>query len=290
MMETNRLNQVLSLLLLFALLLVGVVSAASEPSAPSNITVDSNASPSYPNGTVLNNTRGYIYTLTINESQQSIKWVGYVGNINGEYSLQDASSNALYDWDIVTITGELYATKEGPLGTSPNYDDTNMFAGGIPVWSNLTCAVNLSGTNNMIERESLLFNHTLTTEDSYVNTFKTTGFTNPGFYTGEKEILDSGDMWNGSSGNCYGIHLNQNNADVSDGGDWAQVVLTDGTFQPQSVGEDTTYHYDIIYAAILENNTVGFDGNNYDFQILLPQSGLQGSQPNVAFYFYVELI
>ena len=291
METTNKLSQILPLLFVFALLTMGIVlAAAGEPSNPTNIDVDSNSTTSYQNGTVLNNTRGYIYTLTINESQQTLKWVGYVGNVNGEFALQDADADALYDWDIATITGELYATKEGPLGVAPNYDTTSSFAGGIPIWANLTCAANLTGTNNMITREELLFNHTGSDEDSYANTFKTTGFTNPGFYAGEKEVLDSGDMWNSSAGNCYGIHLNQNNADVSDGGDWAQVVLTDGTSQPKSAGEVTTLHYDIIYAAILENNVAGFDSNNYDFQVLLPQSGLEGSQPNVAYYFYIELI
>jgi hypothetical protein len=280
--RTKKLNQVLSLLLFFILLTAGIVSA-SNPSQPTSIIVDSNSTNSYPNGTVLNYTRGYIYFLTINESQLTQKWVGYVGNINGEFALQDADADALYDWDIATITGELYATKEGPLGAAPNYDLSNRFAGGVPVWSNLTCA-----NSTQLSTEEVLYNHTSTDEDSYSSTFKTTGFTNPGFYAGENEVADN-DCYGGCTA-CSGAHLNQNNADEPDGGNWSQVVLTDGTSQPESAAQNNLMRFDIIYAAILENDSVGFDGNTYDFQIMLPQSGLQGSQPNVAFYFYVELI
>ncbi|MFC1705174.1 hypothetical protein ACFLZ6_02505 [Nanoarchaeota archaeon] len=282
MEKTNKLTQMLSLLFVFALLTVGIVTAASsDPSNPTGIGVLSNTTNSYPNGTMLNGTRGYIYTLQLNESQPTQKWVGYVGNIVGEYALQDADGDALYDWDIATVTGEVYATKEGAYVST--YDNLRRDAGGIPVWSNLSCAI-----ASMVTTEAQLFNHTSTQEDAYTNTFKTTGFTNPGFYAGEKQVTDT-TMWSGG-GNCYGVHLNQNNADEPDGGNWSEVVLTDGTFQAKSAAEDTVYYYDIIYGALIENSTAGYDGNDYDFQILLPQSGLEGSQSNVAFYFYVELI
>ena len=77
----------------------------------------------------------------------------------------------------------------------------------------------------------------------------------------------------------------QNNADQYTY--WEEVVLTDGTYEDEG-GSDIDY--DIIYAALIENNVAGFDGTAYDFQILLPESGLQGNQANVVYYFYVELV
>ncbi|PIY60679.1 hypothetical protein COY95_00545, partial [Candidatus Woesearchaeota archaeon CG_4_10_14_0_8_um_filter_47_5] len=116
-------------------------------------------------------------------------------------------------------------------------------------------------------------------EDAYNRTWKlgsTAQFNHSTFYAGEKKI---------STNTCYGTNLNVNNADQ--GTDWAEVVLQDGT--SQDVG-DGVHEYDIIYAALLENKTTGFNGNGFDYQIILPESGLQGSQPSIAYYFYLELI
>jgi len=288
-MEANKINQILSLLVVFSLLVIGLVSAvSSEPSAPSGIENNSNTTTAYPNGSVLNGTRGYIYNITVTESQPTQKWLGYVGQISGEYALQDATGNALYDWDIATITGELYATKEG--GLTGGWDFDRRHGGGVPLWSNLSCAI-----YDQLQHENDLFNHNETwdnssDEDAYINTFETTTFSNPGFYAGEREVTDT-TMFNDSNQGvqqCYGINLNAENADQSS--NWTQVVLTDGTGQRETSDGGAPTRYDIVYAALLENETVGFDSNTYDFQILLPQDGREGAQDNVAFYFYVELI
>ena len=280
----THIASILALLILIIFASVGVY-AAIDPSKPQATSIDSNTTNAYPNGTVLNNTRGFVYSMTLNESQPSIKWVGYVGNVNGEYALQDSSGNAFYDWSIVTITGEIYATKEGPYTTER--DDQNKFSGGIPYWANLSCAVHY-----MLKNETLMLNHTTTAtldnpvEDTYLKTFVDTGFSNPGFYAGEKQVTDI-TMFDATSSNCYGANLNQNNADQTN--NWTMIILTDGTSQYKDVSA-TQVNYDIIYGALLENNTVGYNGNTYDFQIMLPQSGLEGTQPNVAYYLYVELI
>ena len=281
-METTKLNRTLSLFVIFGLLVMAITYAvSSNPSKPTQITGNytSNMTNSYPDGSKLNGTRGYIYNLTINESQPSQKWIGYVGNVQGEYALQDSSSNAIYDWDIVTITGELYITKEGPFVNLQK--DTAGQAGGTPSWAALTCA-----NSSMLSTEEAIFNHTTTDEDSFTNTFTSgAAFSNPGFYAGENEIADNDCI---GSCTCAGAYMNSNNADQST--DWVEVVLTDLTYQNKSSKEDSVKHYDLIYASLLENDTTGFDGNIYDFQVLLPQSGLEGSQANVAYYFYIELI
>jgi hypothetical protein len=278
--KTTNIGQ--SLLVIAGLLLaVAFVSAsATNPSAPTSITGNytSNMTNSYPNGSILNGTRGYIYNLTIAESQPSIKWVGYVGNINGNFALQDASANMLYNWTITTITGEIYATKETVVAGGSEYDSTNFNNGGIPVWSSLVCA-----NSSMVDLEEFRFNHSRTDEDSYSNTFESS-FTNPQFYAGSK-LVNNNAL---GSGTCHGLYLNKL-GDVGQTDSWRQMVLTDATYQQLS-DDNSTKIYDLIYVALLENDETGFDGNSYDFQMILPQSGLQGTQPNVAFYFYVELI
>ena len=287
-MKHNTLSNLLSVAVLLSLMVLAaamVFGAATsvEPSAPNSLSIQSNTTTAYPNGTVLNGTRGYIYNVELNESQPTFKWVGYVGNINGEYALVDSSGKALYDWNIATVTGEVYATKEGPYISAATYDDVSPYHGGIPYWPNITCV-----NSTIITGEGGAFNHTSTDEDSYTNTFKDTGFTNPGFFTSEVEVTNT-NVIEGSAGNCYGANLNTNNTDESENGNWTQVILTDRTIQYRSAVLDV-WRYDVIYASIIENDSIGYNGNNFDFQFLLPQSGLEGNQPNVAYYFYVELI
>ncbi|MBW2967903.1 hypothetical protein KY362_05450, partial [Candidatus Woesearchaeota archaeon] len=224
-------------------------------------------------GTVQNHTRGYIYYYNIDESAPTQKWKAYVGNITGEYALQDSSGNAIYDWTMTSVQGEIYATKEAPSGGQ------GWFAGGIPSWTSIQCA-----NSTMITNEQADFNHTAADEDSYTNTFKNgNNFNLTTFYAGTTQVTDSSVI--GSVGDCYGLYLMKNNTDQFT--DWEEVVLTDGTSEDEGSGD---IQFDIIYAALIENNVYGYDNTLMDFQILLPESGLQGDQTNVAYYFYVELV
>ncbi len=57
--------------------------------------------------------------------------------------------------------------------------------------------------------------------------------------------------------------------------DFEEMALYDGT--------------SIIYATILEDNLAGYDGQTYDFQMLVPENGSQGFTGATAYYLYVEL-
>jgi hypothetical protein len=265
---------VLALLTLACAAVAHAGAVSLFPSIPSTFNVVSNSTNAGTAGQQQNESRGYIYYTQIDESAPTMKWKAYVGNITGEYALQDASGNAVYDWTMTSVTGEIYATKEYPTGGA------GRFQGGIPTWTNVSCA-----NSTMISDEESQFNHTTADEDSFSNTFLNgNNFNLTTFYAGEQEVTDTS-MVGGGAGDCYGAYLMQNNADQFT--DWQEVVLTDGTYEDEG-GSDLDY--DIIYAALIENNVVGFDGVSYDFQILLPESGLQGNQPNTVYYFYVELV
>jgi len=44
-----------------------------------------------------------------------------------------------------------------------------------------------------------------------------------------------------------------------------------------------------VFATILENDAVGFDGGQYDFQMLVPENGSAAWESSTAYYLYVEL-
>ena len=270
----NKTIITLLLTLTLALALAAAVRAAELfPTQPNSFTILRNSTVGGLSGTTVNNTRGYIYYTNVDESSGTSKWKAYVGNVSGKYALQDATGNAIYDWTMATVKGEIYASKEAPSGGSGRY------AGGIPDWTSATCA-----NSTLIASEEAQFNHTATDEDSYRNTFKNGNYFNlTTFFAGTKQITDSTVIGN-EAGGCFGAYLMQNNAHQYS--HWQEVVLTDGTYQDMGSG---VYEYDLVYTSLLENKTTGFDNTPYDFQILLPESGLPGTQPNVAYYFYIEL-
>ncbi|MFC1741722.1 hypothetical protein ACFL3V_04265 [Nanoarchaeota archaeon] len=260
------------LVMVIALALSAVAVCSVEPATPT-ITYVTNSTVGGVGGANDTHHRGYIHYVDIDASSPTQKWKAYVGNISGEYSLADASGNAIYDWSIATITGEIYATKEAPSGGSGRY------AGGIPTWSAIQCA-----NSTMMTDEESLFNHTAAEDDSYSNTFLNgNNFNLTTFYAGQQQVTDTSVI--GGVGDCYGAYLMVNNTDQTT--DWEEVVLTDGTYEDEGSGD---LDYDIIYAALLENNAYGFDSVPYDFQMLLPESGLEGSQTPTTYYFYIELI
>jgi hypothetical protein len=265
-----------TLLLAVLMLLAAAVSVSAQslaPSAPSSVTYVTNSTNANLQGTAQSHVRGYIHYVNIDESSPTQKWKAYVGNVSGEFALQDASGNAIYDWTIATITGELYATKEAPSGGS------GRFAGGVPTWTAVQCA-----NSTILYDEESQINHTVTDEDSMRNTFRNSNYFNlTTFYAGETQVTDSS-VIGSEAGGCFGAYMNTNNADQYT--DWQEVVLTDGTYEDEGSGD---LDYDVIYAALLENNVNGFNNVPYDFQILLPESGLDGAQTPLTYYFYVEL-
>jgi len=284
MRKAIKIGNIASVIILLALATIAY-GQIIEPTAPNNIVYHGNRTNAKPNGTTFNYTRGFIHVVSLNETQPTYKWVGYVGNITGRFGLVDANDQALYDWDLVSTTGEVYATKEGPGTDNPSESDGDQ--GGIPLWTNLTCAVSV-----MIKQEAMILNHTTNfgsnnNEDSINSTFETSNFVLDTFYVGESQITDSTTK-NSTSSNCYGINLNVNNSDVAggSGSKWQEVVLTDSTKE----GESTVHEYDLIYASMVEDNVDGYNGEKYDFQMMLPQSGLEGGVSNIAYYFYVELV
>lgn len=273
-MNINKTKTILlAVLMTLAMAAAAWAEVSIEPTSPTTMTYVTNSTTGGQEGMSQAHQRGYIHYVNIDESAPTQKWKAYVGNVSGEYALQDASGNAIYDWTITSITGELYATKEAPSGGSGIYD------GGIPDWTAIECA-----NSTMIADEESQFNHTASDEDSYSNTFLNgNNFNLTSFYAGEQEVTDTSVF--GGVGDCYGAYMNVNNADQAT--DFEEVVLTDGTYEDEG---GSNYDYDLIYAALLENNANGFDNVPYDFQILLPEDAADGATAVTTYYFYVELI
>lgn len=123
-------------------------------------------------------------------------------------------------------------------------------------WGTIGCADNtdLENENTALSHTSLSDNITATFSDTTHNTF----------FVGATNI---------PSDTCPTLNTYQNN--VSQDTDFEEMVLHDGT--------------SIIYATIMENSQVGFDGNTYDFQMLVPEDGSSSWSGLTPYYLYVEI-
>ncbi len=236
-----RLNKLL-LITAIIFLAVFLFNAIAEPSAPTTINVGSNFTANVSVGALLNTSGGIISTVTINTSTINYKWKGFVGNITGTYGLLDSSLNSLFTWEIATLTGEVYATRNSSLIN----------------WANIGCM-----GNNILSYEQKELNITDSDIDSINRTFS--GTTHSQFYVGTTQIAQN---------TCRAVGLNVNNTIQSS--TFQEVLLTDGS--------------NLVYTALIENSTYGFNGNFYDFQIIVAENALEGYQASIPYYFYVELI
>jgi hypothetical protein len=180
-------------IILIILLLVST-SLAYAPSSPDQIQITGNETKLPQLGAKLNNTGGTITSINFSVTTQNFKWKGYVGNINGSYALSDSSLNALFEWDIQTTTGKIYATRN-PL---------------VPSWDQIGCALN----QDIYDEESEL-DITSTDVDSINSTFNQT--THDEFYASITRIPQN---------SCRSINLNVNGEKQDQY--FEEILLSDG--------------------------------------------------------------
>jgi hypothetical protein len=256
----------LFLVALCFVLSAGLVLSEIEPGAPTTITenrnwtVGGNGVGGVP--TAVTNDRGFIYEVVIDESFQTSRWKAYVGNITGELKLGDGS-NSLVTWTLGHVTGELYATRFN--GTSG--DTAQGATVGTIMWENVACA-----SEAILINETAALHHNSSTDVDALNLT----FTNITTLTNFEVAGNTIDL----SGGCYGKLLNTNGGTTT-AGLWEQVVL-------QDTGD--SQNDDLFYAVMLEHNAAGFNGQTYDFQILLPDEGTETTSTSATYYFYIELL
>ncbi|OIO61813.1 hypothetical protein COY26_04315 [Candidatus Woesearchaeota archaeon CG_4_10_14_0_2_um_filter_33_10] len=129
-------------------------------------------------------------------------------------------------------------------------------------WSDIKCS-NLTHITN----EEIALNHTSNPDDNISATFNVKNH-NP-FYIGTVEI---------TSNSCYSIHTNVNNQ--SQNSSFEEIILYDGTDYQNG---------DIVYATNLEQDAAGYNNNQFDFQMIIPEVALPAWDSSTAYYFYVEL-
>jgi len=195
---------------------------------------------------------GNVSELMINSSFVTNGWQGYYGNISGTIVLDDALNNTMYSWELADPEGEIYASRDNSLDW------------GI---GNIICA---DITNIETEESTLKFNLDLGQDADGINeTFKFT--THPPFIVASN-VFDANDC--GFTASTY----------------------VDDTADPNRAFNETilysTSDVSMIYTAlIIRGGNEGFKlgGDNYDFQMLVPEDGHQGDLIPTDYFFWVEI-
>ena len=186
----------LFLFLMTGLLVIAVVSAA--PSGPT--TVSTLGSSRYSTAAAGNVSAIAGNVTEINFAANSITqtWQGYFGNITGTIVLGNSNNQSLYNWNLASPSGEIYATRSSTT----------------PTWTNIRCA-NLTETN--AEDTTLGVNQTAD-QDSVNRTFLNTTSFNV-FYVGSTII--------NTSQNCRAVNLF--NGTGASSSSFQEVLLSDAS-------------------------------------------------------------
>ena len=225
----------------------------ADPEGPDSITRGASTTKATQAGQQVEAQAGNVTPLTIHVNQKTNRWQGYYGNITGNITLQDASGNAMYNWEQSSPNGEIYVVNSST----------------IPVWNNVFC---FNFTNNKSNGGTQVqsFNGTDLegslgmTADSSDGVDETFNRTYAGsFQIGSRTI-------NGQSG-CSLVTLNVNDAYQEI--DFQETLLTDNS--------------SIIYTSLLEQDTTGFQGAAVDFQLIVGENGDVAAPSN--YFFYVEI-
>ncbi|MGV8151942.1 MAG: hypothetical protein ACP5OG_02585 [Candidatus Nanoarchaeia archaeon] len=257
--------------LIFAMTFAGIfLVSAAEPYGASDITNISETRAPMDDATARTAFAGNVSEINIFSYSTTQSWHGFYGNVTGVIQLADNNDNVMYNWSDFSPSGEIYASTNGT---------------GI-IWNNIQCfnftatgefdtgEVSLGGTTNergmnYTQLEDFYgINHTRPDPDGIDETFNFSGATgHNGFFTNN---------WNFSKGECKSTRLFDNSGTGVEY-HFEEVLL----YEPFSSS--------VVFATILMNDLLGFDGRHHDFQLMVPENGHGTDTATTTYYFYVEL-
>jgi hypothetical protein len=223
------------------------------PTGPSTIISISNSTKVASPALMFNNSGGFISTFNLTVSVQDSKWKAFVGNVSSSFTLSDGTGSTLYNWQSATTTGRIYATR--------NSSAIN--------WPAVACANSTTLGNESI---AMVLNTTTAPSDMLNMTFNMTPGNNP-FFVGQVLI---------SANTCPTLLTYVNNNSQSATTFFQEVPLYITTSNPASPT--------IIYESPIQGPAqVGYNGQFYNFQMLVPENGTVGYSSSTAYYMYLEL-
>jgi hypothetical protein len=203
---------------------------------------------------------GNITEINIDGTSNSQTWQGYYGNVSGGMYLADSTGEIFYNWTTLGDSGEVYASRNQTI-----------------IWTNIQCfnftangtyeddSANKGGTSkygmNLSQLEAL-YNITNNDTDGVNETFEL--MDHETFYTNNLEF---------STGECPNTRI----LNESGSGIFQEILL----YSPDN--------REVVFASIIMDNTIGFDGKTHDFEMMVLDDGHGSDLQTTDYYFYLEL-
>ena len=194
---------------------------------------------------------GNLTELTITGVSQTKSWQGFFGNVSGTIILEDSAGFRFYDWTAAEPQGQVYASANQSISwTTVNCWDIDDTPSR---WS----WYDFYGMNDS-DYDNINMTYNLNLHDE--------------FYVGLITI---------PADSCRSTYTFVNNQSQTD--DFPAVLLAD---------ENDA----LIFTAILEDRAIGerqgkagYDGGDYDFQLLVAERGRFGDTDTTTYYFWIEI-
>ncbi|MBU0472260.1 MAG: hypothetical protein KKF65_06530 [Nanoarchaeota archaeon] len=192
-------NKTKRIMLAFSLIILAINTyyILAQPTGASIILNETvNVTPS--SAAAITTAGGSFTTLVLNVTQQNARWKAYVGNVSGTMVLQDSNNISIYNWNLATITGEVYSSRS---------DNVN--------WSGIRCL-----TNSVLSSEETFLNITTSSADSINKTFNWSK--HKSFWVGNEQILNS-------SCKALATYVNDTSQTMSEDAAFQEILLDDGS-------------------------------------------------------------
>ncbi len=224
----------------------------STPEGPQTLQVVNSTSKNAESSKTISAVAGNVTQLNIFARTQTRTWQGYYGNVSGTITLQDSNDNTIYDWENANPSGQIFASP-GPI----DFSDGNIEC------YNFTKQE--SGYRDLASMESY-FGIPEKAVDGINETFNMTTDFDP-FYITTTYIDDL----------CPVVYLyNSTNHSTKD--TYQELLLYDKTST------------NAVFTSIIEPGGIdGFDGRQWDFEMIVADNGRNGDIDATTYYFYVSL-
>ncbi|MEM0465855.1 MAG: hypothetical protein QXW97_04125 [Candidatus Pacearchaeota archaeon] len=258
-MVTNRSEKIIIVLIIT----IGILIINNILALPSGATINITKNSSAYSGKGASNVSafaGNITEINIDGTTNSQVWQGYYGNVTGGMYLANSEGYVFYNWSSIATSGEVYASRNESI-----------------VWTNIVCfnftaignysddSENRGNTSlygmNVTQLENM-YNISPLDKDGIEETFNLRDHRL--FFTNNLEF---------SEGECPNTRILNNSGE----GIFEEILL----YSPENK--------EVIFASIIMDNIIGFDGKTHDFEMMVLDDG-HGSDTQVTdYYFYLEL-
>ncbi len=232
---------------LAVLLAIILVISSFTLAEPNGVTILSNTteSPTPRAAASITTAGGTFTTLLLNATTQTMTWKAYVGNVTGSLSLDDASNYTIYDWDLTTIQGEVYASRFNNL-----------------TWTSVSCA-----TPQVIASEGTFNDMTAEESDRLNQTFN---------WTIHKQFQVATTTIPQNTCNSTVTYVNDTRPVPTTTSPFQEILIMDANNQLVYLTsiDDNSFGY----------NNNGSTTNTFDFQMIVAESDLKGSPTTYYFY------